>query len=625
MAPDDHNDGKPSYFLNPSMDIDNVDKHVILDAQLRYLKNLLPLFRGVFLDIGCGVMPYKSLVTNAPSSVSRYIGMDMVSNIYKADVDLRWDGRQMPLEDASVDCAMATQVLEHCPEPMILLKEARRVLKPDGLLFLSVPFIWPLHDVPYDFYRYTPFALEKMLAEAGFEILNIKGLGGWNGAFAQMIGLWLKRAPLADKVRVEMARQLWPLYEQLVGSDKEPDNYKYQNCMATGWAGLARVPSQRKRRADMVDDIKKVDGLCIANYHVNVYSETFIDDHIRYLSDSALVLWGNPPLLVNVGGGTTCLEPAEVGMLKAAQNAQQQARITLPAIARYLLSRKVRVVLAEYGPIGVALAPLCEKIGIPLVVHFHGYDASLHKWFENDAAFYRSLFQTARKIIVVSKAMKQRLIAAGAPADKLVLNPYGVDVNQWTPAVAGNNPPMFLAVGRFVEKKRPALTIRAFARMLETVPEATLYMIGDGDLLAECRKLAADLHIEDKVCFTGVQSREMVHVYMSRARAFVQHSAVAANGDSEGLPVGILEAGSMALPVVSTFHAGIPDAVRDGLDGFLVKEGDVEAMSDAMIRLASDPDLATRIGQSFRERICEGYTRRISLGHLAETLLDTIG
>jgi glycosyltransferase involved in cell wall biosynthesis len=107
---------------------------------------------------------------------------------------------------------------------------------------------------------------------------------------------------------------------------------------------------------------------------------------------------------------------------------------------------------------------------------------------------------------------------------------------------------------------------------------------------------------------------------MQRARAFVQHSVTAPDGDSEGTPVAIIEAQMSGLPVVSTRHAGIPDVVIDGETGFLVNEGDVAGMGRMMARLASQPALAARLGESARRRALAGYTLSRHLEQLAGIL-----
>ena len=103
-------------------------------------------------------MPYRSLLLARPSQASKYIGLDLQHNTY-VKPDLEWDGRTLPFQDGSIDCVLETEVLEHCPRPERVTDEAWRVLKPGGFLLFTVPFLWPLHSVPHDQYRYTPFAL----------------------------------------------------------------------------------------------------------------------------------------------------------------------------------------------------------------------------------------------------------------------------------------------------------------------------------------------------------------------------------------------------------------------------------------------------------------------------------
>ena len=128
-------------------------------------------------------------------------------------------------------------------------------------------------------------------------------------------------------------------------------------------------------------------------------------------------------------------------------------------------------------------------------------------------------------------------------------------------------------------------------------------MIGGGPLFERCVELADDLGVSGSVEFPGFLPHEELAAVQRSARAFVQHSMEAPSGDSEGMPVAILEAAASGLPVVATRHAGIPDAVIDGVTGFLVDEGDVAAMSARMIQLAIDPALAAEFGVRARSHI----------------------
>jgi SAM-dependent methyltransferase len=93
------------------------------------------------LDVGCGEMPYRELILTESAGVKNYQGMDLpVSPGAAVSPDLVWDGNKIPMDDASVDCVMLTEVLEHCPEPENVLREVSRVLRPNGFLFLTVPF-----------------------------------------------------------------------------------------------------------------------------------------------------------------------------------------------------------------------------------------------------------------------------------------------------------------------------------------------------------------------------------------------------------------------------------------------------------------------------------------------------
>jgi glycosyltransferase involved in cell wall biosynthesis len=167
-----------------------------------------------------------------------------------------------------------------------------------------------------------------------------------------------------------------------------------------------------------------------------------------------------------------------------------------------------------------------------------------------------------------------------------------------------------------VEKKAPQHTIAAFAEVVRLRPDARLRMIGDGPLLAECRALATALGVAEAVEFLGVQPPEAVQREMRGARGFVQHSVEASNGDREGTPVGVLEAGASALPVIATRHGGIPEVVVDGETGLLVDEHDVSGMARHMLTLAASPDLAGRMGQLARARVERCFSLAGSLERL---------
>ncbi|MDQ5978490.1 MAG: hypothetical protein QG602_1464 [Verrucomicrobiota bacterium] len=382
----------------------------------------------------------------------------------------------------------------------------------------------------------------------------------------------------------------------------------------------AEKPASPGARADSRGDLPVV----LVRSHEFNYSETFVEDHVNHLSSNLTLLYGYPfPRFRR--GGQSVLPAGTEQKIQAALAAKGSITGELWAeysagLAAFLAQSGARTVLVETGLMGAFVHEACEQARLPFVVHFHGVDAFGRELLERWLPRYRRFFGSAASVLAVSRAMHAQLLQLGAAPERTHLAPYGVAVDLPALAEPAKAPPHFVAVGRFVEKKAPHLTLQAFAAVHRSLPEARLVMIGDGPLLPACRKWAEENGLAAAVTFAGVQSREEVSRRMASSRIFVQHSIVADNGDSEGLPLAVLEAGAHGLPVVATRHAGIPDAVRDGVDGLLVAEKDVGAMAEAMLRLAQDATLAARLGASFRERVVTEYSRDVSLTRLLSVL-----
>ena len=230
------------------------------------------------------------------------------------------------------------------------------------------------------------------------------------------------------------------------------------------------------------------------------------------------------------------------------------------------------------------------------------------------------MFSQAAAVVAVSRAMEQQLLKLGCPPKKLIYNPCGVDCVRFEGADPASANPQFVAVGRLVEKKAPHLTITSFARVARECPEARLRVIGDGPLLGVCRDLTAALGIGHAVTFLGAQPHDVVARELRQACALVQHSVTASNGDSEGTPVAVLEAGAMGLPVVATRHAGIPDVVQEGVTGLLGDERDVEVMATHMLTLIGNRALCRELGRNAAAHVRRYYTMEQSIGRLARIL-----
>jgi len=124
-----------------------------------------------WLDVGCGLRPYESCF---PSGT--YIGLDVEVSGRNASLkvaDHYYDGRILPFPNDSLEGVICTQVLEHVPDPLFLLGEMYRVIKPGGRLLVSLPFVWQEHEEPYDFFRYTRFGISELLVQNGFKVDSI--------------------------------------------------------------------------------------------------------------------------------------------------------------------------------------------------------------------------------------------------------------------------------------------------------------------------------------------------------------------------------------------------------------------------------------------------------------------
>jgi colanic acid/amylovoran biosynthesis glycosyltransferase len=345
-------------------------------------------------------------------------------------------------------------------------------------------------------------------------------------------------------------------------------------------------------------------------------SETFIRAHVRYLPAETALVYGSAPHV----SGRPVLSPAARAFTKLRSALSLSRRATEEARTRayraFFQRFRPHAALGEYGPTAVSMLDACRAEGVPLIAHFHGYDASVRDVVEKHRDGYRRVFAEAKAVIAVSKQMKQALVAMGAPEGTTHVIPCGAEVANLQAADPARAPMVALAVGRFVEKKAPHLTLLAFARVLERAPGARLRMIGDGPLLGACKALARGLRVEEAVSFLGSQPHEEVQREMSAARVFVQCSVTAMDGDMEGTPVAVVEAQAAGLPVVATRHGGIPDVVLEEQTGLLVDEADITAMADHLARLFLDGERAERLGRAGRERAMASLTVEASVARL---------
>lgn len=163
------------------------------------MRRFAPRLSGRLLDVGCGQKPYRHLFP-----VADYIGMeyDSPENRQSKPADVFYDGHHFPFPDGEFDACLATQVLEHVFTPDAFLEEIRRILKPGGLLLLTVPFVWDEHEQPHDFARYSSFGLRHLLEQHGFAIREQHKTGASLALHAQLWNCYIHK-------RLQARHRLW--------------------------------------------------------------------------------------------------------------------------------------------------------------------------------------------------------------------------------------------------------------------------------------------------------------------------------------------------------------------------------------------------------------------------------
>ncbi|MCX8505895.1 MAG: glycosyltransferase [Alphaproteobacteria bacterium] len=331
------------------------------------------------------------------------------------------------------------------------------------------------------------------------------------------------------------------------------------------------------------------------------------------------------------------------------------------------------LVHAQFGRGGALALPLARRLGIPLVITFHGGDATKAKHYQKipnlpwgvKGIYLRRLpqmIEQAKIIHCVSEFIRQTLIGRGFPPEKLVTLHLGIvvadldnQVSSWVPPPAydyspprlglaeGGQPiknsagyptnlldgnwapphpkPYIFAAGRMVEKKGFSTLLDALALL---PPGIDVVIAGDGELKSELHKQAQLLDLNDRVRWLGWQTPEQIRHWINFAACVAIPSVTSKNGDAEGLPSFLLEAMSQARPVIGTRHAGIPEAIRHGVNGLLVNERDAKGLAAAITQLQVNPQYADELGRAARMTVAHEFNATTQSKKFEDLLLSCI-
>ena len=274
-------------------------------------------------------------------------------------------------------------------------------------------------------------------------------------------------------------------------------------------------------------------------------------------------------------------------------------------IKQFITANKITICHFHYGSDCGVFYPVLRNLLIPSIVSFYGYDcSSFPKRFFGYGEIYlkNRVFKNITKVLAMSPDMKTDLIAAGCPEEKIVVHYYGTDVCRFyllEKQFTDKDPVMILSLCSLVPQKGHLFLLKSIAKIVAWgVLNFRLRIVGTGVLENELKKFVQNNNLSSYIQFVGAipyGENEMIREYHN-ADIFVHPSVVAPDGDKEGIPGTIIEAMSAALPVISTYHAGIPYIIIHNETGMLVNEHDIESLSETLIKMINNPQLRKSIG-----------------------------
>jgi glycosyltransferase involved in cell wall biosynthesis len=342
-------------------------------------------------------------------------------------------------------------------------------------------------------------------------------------------------------------------------------------------------------------------------------SETFIQGQVASLKSFRAVLAGLERTHPSLPVGDDAILLSERGPILSDLRAKVYRRIGIaPSFHKKARKFHPDLIHAHFASGGRSALPLARALAVPLVVTLHGADITT----DEGRGRYAAVGRQAALILCVSEFIRERTIQAGLPAEKLRVHYIGIDLDLFRPSPGAERGRHVLFVGRLVEKKGCEYAIRAMQQVQAVYPGCELRIVGDGPLRRRLERLAKRLEVNCR--FLGFQSASVVREEMQRARLFCVPSVVAANGDSEGLGTVFFEAQAMGLPVVTSNHAGMGEAVLDGVTGLLSPERDDKGLAQSILRLLKDDELWERYHHAALEFVAERFDLKRQTGLLED-------
>jgi len=297
------------------------------------------------------------------------------------------------------------------------------------------------------------------------------------------------------------------------------------------------------------------------------------------------------------------------------------------AARKILIRRDPALMHIYFGNTGVHLLPLIRRWDRPCLVSFHGMDVQNRPKEKGYEQRLRELLQIVPLVLVRSQSIGDRLQQLGCNRDKIRMNRTGIPLGGF-PFVERSFPAdgrwLLVQACRLVPKKGLFTTLEAFSLFQRTYPAAHLTIAGDGPLHESIKNRIRELQIDRSVTLTGFVDQPRLRSLFEQSHLFVHPSYTTEDGNQEGVPNSMLEAMATGLPVVASRHGGIPEAVEDGKQGYLVAEQDAAALAAALVNLASNRELWRQFQRAASAKVSETFEQSRQVSVLEAAYRETL-
>ncbi|WP_338557108.1 glycosyltransferase [Erwinia sp. E_sp_B01_3] len=303
----------------------------------------------------------------------------------------------------------------------------------------------------------------------------------------------------------------------------------------------------------------------------------------------------------------------------------QSSKLLLPAIvANAKQTFEADVFLVHFGYAG-ALANKLRELNVlkgKQATVFHGADISRHHILDEHKQDYKNLFRQTELLLPISHLWENKLISMGCPAEKIHVTRMGIEPEKFSLKVREelHAPLRIVSVARLTEKKGLGVAVEACKYLKAQGAFFEYTIIGNGDMEEELRNTIRTANLEDCVKMVGFKPQEEIKRYLDEADIFLLPSLTAADGDMEGIPVALMEAMAVGLPVVSSDHSGIPELIENNVSGWLAPEGDAKALSEILLKLAQGNVDVAPVVSAARAKVETEFNQHIAYRELAQLL-----